>query len=211
MNGTALFLLTFTFILIHIHSYSQVTVSFGGGYTQNEIETKIHASNTEVESNNGLQLSILCKKEINRTFSLRTGIDYIQKNYSQLKTGAYAGAYNCYKNLYLQIPLILQVKAFEKNKIRISGNLGIYSGYWLVGKIDGVIPNIFDSTNSVSENGTNSQYFSYTSYSTNYKFKKQRDNRFEYGFITGINISYQHNRRVSFFLEPSLYYSETVN
>jgi len=71
---------------LYIDINAKCDIQIGAAYTQSNLKVYKQTRNTNIKSNNGVQLLIFCKKLINRTFSMRTGLNYIQKNYSQVKT-----------------------------------------------------------------------------------------------------------------------------
>jgi hypothetical protein len=203
--------LVITFLsIIFFSGKAQFFFGLEGGYTKNWLHTDIgNLNNTKNKNGNGFGYGLLVKYDINKFLSLRTGIDLMQKSYSFFRTDSFAGTYETFKNSYLQVPLTTQIKAFKIKRIKLVFNVGIFTAYWLYAKVDGAIPNIFNSTNTIGSDGQITQYLAFASYSEKYQFNTNRDNRFEFGLTTGIGVYYKFNSDYSVFLESGYYQSFT--
>jgi hypothetical protein len=189
---------------------AQTSIGVKGGYTNNCLNTSIMGrSYTHQVNLGGYSFGVFCERSVSRIFAVRADIELIQKNYSFQRTEKYKGIYEDYYNTYCQLPVILQVDVFKRKKFNIALNTGVFGAYWIYAKVNGVTPNVFDTTNQLDEDGKGTQNFNLTNYSEKYQFNKQKDNRFEFGLLTGINIQYDANEKNGFFIECLYYQSLT--
>jgi hypothetical protein len=76
-------------------------------------------------------------------------------------------------------------------------------------RVNGVLPNIFNTKNQLDRDGQSVQSFYLTSYSEEYHFNKKRDNRSEFGLQAGFTLQYNMNEKNGFFVEYVFYQSLT--
>ena len=112
-----------------------------------------------------------------------------------------------FNNTYFHLPSFVQFRMIKKYNYEIFLNAGFYGGYWAFANVEGVTPNIFDSFDSISDNGQSIQYIQLTSYSEKHNFNGRKDNRFEVGWLTGIVASYNFSKKGSAFLEFRYYHA----
>ena len=187
---------------------SQISIDVGAGYSYNHLNTDIsNREFTKTTNESGYSTSLQLNYSLNKILSLQTGVDLLQKSYSFTRTGAYTGVYETFTNTYIQIPFVAKLKIFEMTRFQIHFNAGVYGAYWTFAMVNGVLPNIFNSSNSVGKDGQIIQYLSLTNYSEKYQFNSTKDNRIELGLTTGISICYELNSKYSAFIEPSYYQS----
>jgi hypothetical protein len=204
-----IFIYIFFLAVSHV-CIAQFSIGLESGYSYNHLNTNI--SNRDFTENNnksGYGLGVRIKYDFTSLFSIMIDVGYIQKNYSFDRTDNYEGIHETFTNVYLHIPLRNEIRIFEKGNFKTYFNYGIYLAYWLTAKETGIIPNIYNSTSEVGSDGQITQYFSFTSYSSNYNLNTLRDNRFEFGLVSGLDISYTLNNKYSIFLEASFYQSLT--
>lgn len=203
------FLLAYEFININYIS-AQTSIGLNGGYTNNCMNTDIANRAYSHQVNlGGYSLGILYKKPISKVFALQTGLELLQKNYSFERTESYTGIYENYNNTYFQLPLMGEIDVFKRKKFNVALNAGVFGAYWIYAKVNGVTPNVFNTTNQLDADGKGIQNFNLTNYSEEYQFNKQKDNRFEFGLLTGINMQYNANEKNGFFIECLYYQSLT--
>jgi Outer membrane protein beta-barrel domain len=135
--------------------------------------------------------------------SLQTAPTYIQKNYDIVRTGYFTGVYQKNYNTYLQLPLSVRF-SFGGRELRGFVDLGGYAAYWKSSRIQGVEANIlnevdtaFYTVNPTGILGENNGY----SYNQSYTFNSTKDNRFEFGLIGGLGVSYELFETYTFYLE----------
>ncbi len=197
-------------LLISRTSNAQLSLGISSGYTRNSLYTAISNENgTKIQNRDGGYLGLFIMHDVMSFLSVRSGIDLIQKNYRFAGTDYSKGSFETFKNLYVQLPVTLQLKIFEKKRLSLGYNLGLYAGYWVDAHVKGAIPNVFDTSNAIGNDGEPVQYFSYTTYSEKYQFSTVKDNRFEFGLHTGASIYYKLNSQHSVFLNLEFYQSIT--
>lgn len=188
----------------------QFFVGFDVGYNYNHLNTDISDRDyTKNTNENGYCIGLQFNYHLINLLSLQTGVGILQKNYSFTRTENYLGVHETFTNSYLQVPLTLQIRIFEKKKFQIFFNIGFYEAYWTFANVNGAIPNIFNTTSTIRNDGQIVQYLSLTNYSEKYQFNSLKDNRFESGLITGISINYDLNNKYSAFIESNYYQSLT--
>lgn len=191
-------------------SRAQLSVGVGIGYSHNHLREDVSdRSYTRNKNGGGYAAYFKVDYQVTDWLGLRAGCGIIQKNHSFFRTQRYTGIYQRFANSYLQWPLMGKIKVFQKSKFNVHATVGIYCAYWLSARVSGVTPNIFNTTAVIDEGGQIVDYFFLTSYSARYEFNNVRDNRFEFGFAFGTEISYEFYDKYSFFLESNYYPSLT--
>lgn len=191
-------------------SYPQISIGIKTGYTNNHLNTNISNRVFTLNKNgSGLGFGFLGNYEINNRIGIEGSIEFLQKKYSLVRTDKYQGVYETSMNSYLQLPLIIQLKIYNKKKLAINLNGGFYGAYWTFAKIKGAIPNIFNSAYSVDAGGQSIQNLTLALYSERKPFNKLRDNRFEYGWLTGIGVNYNLSKENRVFIKYEYYQSLT--
>ena len=205
-------LLRLVFILLFMNSlfigYSQLSFGVGLGYTNNHLYTDIsNRVYTENKTGSGIGTSILLETHLCNRINFHSGIYILQKSYNFVRTGNYTSIYENHKNTYLQLPIIIKLSLLRREKVQFFINGGLFVSYWAFGKVKGITPNVFNSVDSLSNNGQPKHYLNLTSYSEKYLFNSLRDNRFEFGLLGGISIYYNYNRRYKCFFDCYFYQS----
>jgi hypothetical protein len=86
----------------------------------------------------------------------------------------------------------------------------LYGGYWQGSQVKGTMPNILNTIdNNTSNTSSVYDYENPYNYDEKYNFDSRKDNRFEAGWVAGIGISYNLNKRYQVFTEGRLLYSFT--
>ena len=85
----------------------------------------------------------------------------------------------------------------------------MFVSFWRFRKIKGVIPNVYNSYDSLNSNGQNTHYLSLTNYSEKYFFNDALDKRFEFGALLGTTITYKSNNKIIFSFNSRFYQSFT--
>lgn len=88
-------------------------------------------------------------------------------------------------------------------------NVGLYAGYWIAGKVKGVMPNILDISNKDTAGSTINDYQNPYAYNEKYAFDNRKDNRTEAGWVGGLGIAYNINDHYQVFTEGRLIYCFT--
>lgn len=189
---------------------AQFSIGIDAGYNYNHLNTDIqNIKFSKITSEGGYSTGLQINYSLTKILSLQTGIDLLQKNYSFTRTGKYTGIYETFTNSYLQIPIAVKLRIFEKKNFQIFFKTGVYGAYWAFAKVNGTTLNIFNSTNTINSDRKIIQYLSITDYSENYQFNDAKDNRHEFGLNTGICIHYALNRKYLVLIESSYFQSFT--
>ncbi|WP_298391292.1 outer membrane beta-barrel protein [Hydrotalea sp.] len=188
-----------------IHGLGQFYLGSQAGYANNHLNT-----NNALAKNNdgsGYVVSGNCYYFFKKAF-IETDIMLISKNYTFQKPGNYNAIYQQYKNNYVQLPLVFGFHAFKKHQFSVVVEGGFFIAYWLQARIKGVLPNVYNSIDSMSSNGRIMQYAYLTQYSIKYTFTNS-DNRWELGWIGGVGIQYAIKPNTILLLNGKYFYSLT--
>ncbi len=189
-------------------SHAQFSIGIKAGYSNNRLKTDIsNRTFTENKNGSGLGFGILGRYKLNNRINIESSVELLQKKYSFERTGIYEGVFDLFSNSYFQIPLTVQYKLFEKEKIGMAIHSGMYGAYWVLAKQKGVIPNIFNSANSPDANSQGIQYLTLESYSEAKLFSKSRDQRLETGWVAGISAYYILSENYAVFARYEYYNS----
>lgn len=203
-------IILFVALLISSICNAQFLFKIDAGYSYNHLITYVsNRTFTKNVNKIGYNAALRFKYEVNKLIGFETGISWIQKNYSFKRTENYSGIFDKFTNNYLQIPFTVPIRIYEKKKIQIFLNNGVFASYLISTRVNGVMPNAFNSTNELDVDGQSIQNFNLTTYSEDYKFNTMKDNRFEFGLQTGITFQYDFNEKTVFFLEYRFYQSLT--
>jgi hypothetical protein len=192
-----------------IAASAQYSIGLEAGVDWNKMHTDTRSlTYTNKIAENGFVVSIPVSYQINNWLSLRAAIMYLHKSYSYLRTGAYTGAYTTFVNTYLQLPLMGSV-TFGSNKFKVRLNGGVYSAYWIRGKLKGKIPNIYNIEETIDRSGQITETFSLTSFNQKYSFNSHKDRHFELGLVGGLGASYNLNHSNGLIIEVNYFHSLT--
>lgn len=191
-------------LLCGLQARCQLFLGVEGGPNVNYLTTS-NASEpfTNYEGMHGWNIGIPVGYRFFDWLTLQTAPTYIQKNYDIVRTGFFTGVYQKNYNTYLQLPLSLRF-SFGGKELRGFVDAGGYAAYWKSSRIQGVEANIlnevdtaFYTVNPTSILGENNGY----SYNQSYTFNSTKDNRFEFGLIGGLGVSYELFETYTFYLE----------
>lgn len=129
----------------------------------------------------------------------------MHKNYILNGTGILASVHHTYNNKYIHLPFILQPN-IKLKKIELFCDLDFYGAYWLSGIVEGYAPNVFNSTYSISSNIIEERV-QLERYKSAYDFNKEKDNRFEFGYIIGFGSNYYIKDTIKLFFKIDLWKS----
>jgi len=176
------------FLLICTFSISKAQTSLGieGGVSSGYLNTNIsNRASTSIAYDAGYTFDIPFQYKIKHWLYIETAPGITQKNYTINRTDTFAGIYESFINTYLQLPVM--TKFVYGNRLQVFGEAGIYCAYWLGGRVQGEVPNIF----GVASNGD----IELSSYNEQYKFNSQVDNRFEFGWIAALGAQYHLTKK----------------
>lgn len=185
----------------------RLLVGVEAGYDQNYLLTNIsNLAFTTYKPLGGYVMGIPLEYKLNPWMSVSSDPNLSQKNYQLARTGFFQGVYENFTNSYIQLPIYAHF-TFGESKVKGFLNLGGYSAYWKSSRVKGTEANIlnpvdtaYSTSNPSSILGEQKGY----SYREKYEFNKTRDRRFEFGWLLGIGLSYDLNRKYKFFLEGRL-------
>lgn len=204
------FFSTILVLLITDLCAAQSSIGMCAGYTYDHLNTDIsNRALTENTNKGGYSFGLQIKHEVKAKFYLQTGLYLLQKNYSFNRTGDYIGIYEKFTNSYFQVPINIQFEMFKIKRITLLINTGVYGAYWIYSKISGNVPNIFSNTETIGNDGQIIQNVTLTNFVEKYQLNNEIDNRFEYGFNTGLELSYKVNNNHSLFGDFNFYQSLT--
>ena len=190
--------------------HAQLSFKINTGYSYNHLITDVsNRTFTKNVDEIGYSIGLQLNYSLSKSIILETGICWIQKNYSFRRTGTYVGIYDQFTNNYLQIPFTLQLKVFEKKKWQVFLNIGSFVSYLTNVKVNGVIPNPFNTMNQLDIEGQEVLDFYFTNYSKEYHFNSLKENLYEFGLLTGLGLQYNLNEKIAFILDYRLYQSLT--
>lgn len=158
-------------------------------------------------SNIGFTFGITLQSQIKNEFYAEIAPNITQKNYSFNRTDSLTGIYESFVNSYLQLPLM--VHGIFGRRLKVFVDIGLYGAYWFAGKVKGAIPDIFSSNINSNINGQSRESFQLSGYNEKYQFDRNRDNRWEFGWIVGAGMQYPLNEKYSFFANGICYQSLT--
>lgn len=124
---------------------------------------------------------------------VRAELNYLQRGYSQHRTGIVTGTDYKYRNNYLVMPLMASF-SFGGEKLRGFVNGGIYGGYWLSGNVTGSYNDVGDDILPIDQD---------------YDFNSTRDNRWDFGYVGGVGVEYRWAEHWAAQVEARYYYSVT--
>ena len=182
------------------------------GVTQNRLYTNYdNQAFTSYKKGTGLSIGIPVSYKVNDWFAVQASPSYIQKNYTIERTGYFQGVYQDNRNGYIQLPVMGQF-SFGGEQLRGFVNLGMYGAYWAGSRIKGAQLNALNPVDTayytVAPAYASGEVNLYN-YNEKYSFNSVKDNRFEFGWIAGIGISYETEQGYRFFLEARHTYSFT--
>lgn len=168
----------------------RVGVNAGADYNHYSINTQFQ-SDYQYKDRWGATLGIMGQYDFNDWLGVRAELDWTQKNYRMKRPVAGTTDYK-YINNYLQLPVMASF-SFGGEKIRGFFNGGIYTGYWL----------------NSSRKGTDYNSFSdlHYDFSEKVEFNKDRDQRWDFGFVGGAGLEYRFAKHWAAQVELRYYHS----
>ena len=191
------------------HTSAQISAGIEGGYNKNYLVTNnANRAFTNYLPLSGFNIGIPVQYKITDWFAIAVDPTFVQKDYSQQRSSFFIGVYQENYNSYLQLPVMGHFM-FGGKKLQGFLNVGLYGGYWLGSREKGVMPNILDITNNDSTTNSIYDYQNPYNYNEKYTFDNRKDNRLEAGWIGGLGVAYEIDKRYQVFAEGRLLYSFT--
>lgn len=205
-----LLLLLTTFIITG--TKAQFYLGLEAGLNKNQLYTNnANQAFTEYKKGSGLSIGIPVLYKVNDWFAVQASPSYIQKNYTIARTGYFQGVYQDNINGYIQLPIMGQF-SFGDEQFRGFVNLGMYGAYWAGSRIKGAQLNALNPVDTAYYNvapAYASGEINLYNYNEKYSFNSTKDNRFEFGWIAGIGVSYETESGYRFYIEGRRTYSFT--
>jgi hypothetical protein len=185
-------------------SQAQTGIGLEGGISSSYLSTNIsNRVSTSISYGAGYTVNLSYQYKIKHWLYIETTPGITQKNYFINRTDSFAGIYEEFKNTYLQIPIMAKF-LYGHHSFQAFADAGFYGGYWLSGRVNGVIPNILSITQDAQGNASIQQ----VSYDEKYQFNRQTDNRMEFGWVAGAGVQYHINH--DYMLTASAKYYEAL-
>jgi opacity protein-like surface antigen len=166
---------------------SKAQTSFGleAGVSESYLSTNIsNRAASSIGYDIGYTINVPVQFKIKQSFYIETLLGITQKNYSINRTDSFAGITQSFVNTYLQLPVM--AKYIHGKQFQWFVDAGGYLSYWLSGRQEGTIPNIF---------GQSSGFIGLASYNDKYQFNSETDNRLEFGWVAGAGVQYHVNNK----------------
>jgi len=190
-------------ISFSLTSKAQQLLGFEAGVSRNFLKTNGPSQvSTRVDAKNGYYFASRIQFRLGHIIAIETMPGLIEKNYSVSRTDSLAGIYTDHSNKYLQIPLTLHAVIGKRLKFFLDA--GIFGGYWVNSKINGTVPDIFSVNSDKNQHG---QEFNLVPYSQNYSFDKQKDQRFDFGYIGGLGLQFNFFQQLDGFIAGRYFYA----
>jgi hypothetical protein len=190
-------------------AFGHTYIGIEAGATRNSLITDIsNRSYTQNEAGAGYLIGLSIRYEHRRWLSFQTGLNLSQKNYTMARTDSFSGIYDTHINSYLQSPLVTSLR-LGGEQWGCFADLGLYGAYWISARVKGNVPGILNINDSIGLGGQIIEYFRLISYNENYHFDNRKDNRLEFGWLTGIGADYRLGGRYRVFVEARYYQSLT--
>ena len=178
--------LFFLLILFTSALKAQTALGIEAGISSSYLNTNIsNRAATSINYDIGYTINIPFQYKIKEWLYIETALGITQKNYTINRTDSFAGIYESFVNTYFQLPLLL--KFVHGKRFQWFVDAGAYYGYWLSGRVKGIVPNIYDITSSDNIQST--------TYDEKYQFNSETDNRTEFGWVGGLGAQYHVNKK----------------
>jgi hypothetical protein len=205
---SVIFLFIAAFLVI-TSAKAQWAAGIEAGYNKNSLITNnANRAFTYYQPLNGFSVGIPVQYTINSWFAVAADPGFIKKNYRQQRGDFYTGVYQDNDNSYIQLPLMGHFM-FGGKSLKGFLNAGIYAAYWISARVKGKMANILDAVDNTSGGSSVYNYQRPYTYDQAYSYNKIKDNRFEMGWVTGLGVEYNVDKRFKVFTEARLLYSFT--
>lgn len=188
---------------------AQLSIGLETGYNKNYLYTNTSNRDfTAYKPAGGFNLGIPLSYTVSSWFAVQADPSLIKKNYRTERSDFFEGVYQVNTNTYLQLPVMGHF-TFGGQYLKGFLNLGVYGGYWTLGKVKGTLPNILNAVDTVGNINTVYDYQKSYNYNEKYLFDSRKDNRIEFGWLAGVGLSYDLNNVYQVFGEARYYQSLT--
>lgn len=168
------------------------------GYLHNELSyDRMYMVDWHCKGEKGITAGMMGQYDFNDWLSVRTDVNWTEKNYRLYRTGEMEGSNYRTTNGYLQIPVMASM-SFGGNRLRGFMNLGLYAGWHLTSHRKGTMTSIHNQIQGLDN---------YVYDIDEDCFNRNRDRRFEWGIAGGAGIDWRFKPNWGAQLEGRCYYS----
>lgn len=185
-----------------IQILAQSNVQVISGISINHLQQDDIMPETKSKDGPGYNFGLAFSRQLTNWLSIKSGLNLIEKNYTLERLNSFKGIVFRNSNQYLQAPVLVMIGYGEKWHKSIE--IGFYTSYWMNGRMNANIPDVFSP---IDNDGI--QKLQLIEITQSYEFNKQRDKRWENGYVFGINISRNISKSYVLLINPQYYYSIT--
>lgn len=181
------------------NTHAQIELGMRIGVNQTRINIVNPVKSVEIEPGYGWTGSIVIAQKINNNILLWATPSFTEKNYSEKGLGISNNVITTYKNLHLQLPILISYEYAIKNFYpSIKG--GFYCAYWIYSRNSGLIPDIFSTTGIIQPGGAASEQVRLVAFNNKRNFSSV-DRRMEMGAIITAEMGYKINQACKIILD----------
>ncbi|QNK63469.1 PorT family protein [Pedobacter sp. PAMC26386] len=187
----------------------QLNIGINGGISRNSlISNRGYRPFTTGEKIGGYTAGMILQYPVNKFITIGAEPSFVGKNYRIARSDYYQGVYETTYNNYIQLPILL---TFSLSNERMLGGIsaGGYSAYWAHSRKKGEIPNLSNLSLQDGDYTNVFQNMQRFSYDATYHFNSKLDNRWEFGWVAGLDFQYTLVKRIACFINARYYYSLT--
>jgi hypothetical protein len=138
-------------------------------------------------SEHGFSVGVPVRFVIFDWLAVQSGVEFIQKNYSQIRTDN-DKIYTNYTNSFVEFPLLAQVSTkIGTERLRLFASAGVELGVWVLQQRKGSIPTLAEPGFGDDRDKTD---LAYQSFDETVTWNDTKDNRFDAALIAGLGIAY---------------------
>ncbi len=180
--------------IVPLSSFAQwrAGVNIGADYNHYSLSTN-YQNDVKYNDRWGVTMGLMGQYDVFDWLGVRAELDWTQKNYHRERVILKEQDYR-FTNNYLQLPVMASF-SFGSQQLRGFCNAGFYVGYWMNSYLKGT------DLNSISLIEYN--------FNQKYSFLKERDQRWDFGYVGGLGVEYRFADNWAAQLEARYYYSVT--
>lgn len=185
-----LFLLAILYISLISQTKAQTYLELRGGYVGNQLNQSFDSGTFEkVEASGGAYVGIIATCHITERFFIKFGSEWVEKKYILRRAAPFDAIYKRTNSQYLQLPVSTGLILISFKKLQLAASAGLYGGYWMSSKLNGTIPNAFDTFNT-QDNGNVTANFRVTNYEVKSDLGNSDYTRLDLGGVFELNTTY---------------------
>jgi hypothetical protein len=177
-----------------------------GGYANNTLYTETgYRPFSQYKSGHGFRVGIPVRFVIFDWLAVQSGVQFIQKNYSFVRTDD-SKIFTNYTNSFIEFPLLAQVSTkVGIDNLRLFATVGAELGVWAGQHREGSAAVLaitgYDDERDMSN-------ILYQSYNEDVTWNEKRDNRFSASLVAGLGVAY-NLQPCTFYIEGRYHYGLT--